>query len=167
MRSPAQPSRHAFTLIELVLVMAIIAIALAIAAPNLNGWNHGSQLRNAGDQFLTIARYAKAQAISQGKIFRLNVDPGAGHYWLTVQQAQDQFGPVDSEYGQIYSMTDGMQLAMTDLQNKPINSVDFYPSGRVTPAHVRITGAPGVGAVDLECATPAEGFAYVTQGAAS
>jgi prepilin-type N-terminal cleavage/methylation domain-containing protein len=163
MLAAQRTSSRAFTLIELILVMLIIAIALAMAAPNLRGWSHGSQLRNAGDQFLTLTRYANAQAISEGKKYRHKDDPGQGRYWITVQQGQDQFVNVTSEFGQVYSMPEGMQITLSDLQSKPVDSVDFYPSGRVTPAHVRIAGSAEVGAVDIEAATPAEGFSYVTQ----
>jgi Tfp pilus assembly protein FimT len=154
-----RPSSAGFTRLELILVLVIICVALAMAAPSLHGWSRGSQLRDSGDQFLTLARWARAQAASQARVYRLNVDAAAGTFWVTVQQG-DQFVPVGSTFGQVYTLPDELRIELSDLQGKAAQAVDFYPSGRMTPAHVRLSGPPPTGAIDIECPTPTEGFAY-------
>src|SRR5215216_191076 len=87
-----------FTLIELLLVLVVIATALAVAAPAMSGWGRGSRMRDAGDQLMATVKWARAQAIADGQIFRLNVDAQNARYWVTMQQGM-QFVPVDSGFG--------------------------------------------------------------------
>jgi prepilin-type N-terminal cleavage/methylation domain-containing protein len=164
--------RPAFTLIELILVMVIICVALARAAPSLRGWNRGTQLRNAGDDFLATARWARAQAVADAKVYRLNVDAGAGKYWVTVQQG-GQFVNVANSFGQAVTLPpDELRIQLAAVQpasSAPPEFIEFYPSGRSTAARVRITLLMDGSTVDIECPTPAEGFALVNpqQGLAS
>ena len=143
-------------------MLVIICTALAMAAPSLRGWSRGSQLRDAGDQFLTIARWARASATAEAKIYRLNVDAAAGRYWVTVQQRDQQFVAAQSSFGRVYELPEGTRIELTDLQNKPVESVDFYPSGRVAPGRVRIAGPPdsNAGVLNIECPTPVDNYAY-------
>src|SRR4051812_41387822 len=96
-------AHSAFTLIELVLVLVIISTAMAIAAPSLGGWNRGSKLRDAGDQFLAVARYARTQALANAQTYRLNIDPAGGRYWLTAQEGQG-FVNLGNEFGRMFSL---------------------------------------------------------------
>jgi len=59
-------SLSGFTLIELILVLLIISITMALAAPSLRGWSDGAKLRDAGDLFVASAKWARAQAILTG-----------------------------------------------------------------------------------------------------
>src|SRR5215475_2100789 len=71
-----------FTLLELVLVMLIACTALAIAAPKMSGWSNAGKLRNLADQFITLTRYARTNAISEATIYRIQIDTQGGKFWL-------------------------------------------------------------------------------------
>jgi prepilin-type N-terminal cleavage/methylation domain-containing protein len=157
-RRPIHP--RGFTLLELVLVMVIMVIAMGMMAPSLRGWSHGSKIRDAGDQFLAVARYGQTQAAANGQIYRLNVDSNAGTYFLTKQDGQ-QFINLGNEFGRVFAMPDGFRIAMTDEQQQPLALIDFYPTGRSRAAHVRIAAATNE-VVDIDCPSPAEGFRIVT-----
>src|SRR5438067_6050559 len=103
-----------FTLIELITVMVIICIVLAMAAPSLQGWSRGSKLRDAGDQFLAVARYAQAQSVSEARIYRLQVDAKAGRYWLLAQDGPDLV-ELGTDFGHPFSIPEDFRLEMTDL----------------------------------------------------
>src|SRR5215211_7461140 len=102
-------THSAFTLIELLLVLVVIATALAVAAPAMSGWGRGSRMRDAGDQLLATTKWARAQAIAEGQIYRLNVDPQKSLYWVTVQEGT-QFVPVDKDFGRETLAEDGATL---------------------------------------------------------
>src|SRR5580765_396353 len=87
-----------FTLLELVLVLLILCIAAAASAPSLVGWGRASAVRDAGDQFLSVARWARTQALAESTVYRLNVDANSGTYWVTVQQGMN-YVPPGNEYG--------------------------------------------------------------------
>jgi type II secretory pathway pseudopilin PulG len=154
---PAQNSR-AFTLAELVLVLVLISTALAIAAPSLGGWRRGQRLRDAGEEFLSIARHGRALAVANAQIHRLYIDPASGSYWLMAQEGQ-QFVELGNSFGRRFALPDGYQLVMTRQEDRtPLEFVEFYPSGRMQPpASVVITADDG-GTYVLESPSPAEGL---------
>ncbi len=98
-----------FTLIELIMVMAIIAIIAAIVAPSLRGFGIGRKTNDAADQIVALAQYAHVQAISQGRTYRLNFDPLARTYWLTMQYG-GAFQPPPNEFGDVRTLPDGVRM---------------------------------------------------------
>lgn len=55
-----------FTLIELILVMALLTIALAVTFPTLRGFFHGRVLDSEARRLLALTRYGQSRAISEG-----------------------------------------------------------------------------------------------------
>jgi len=164
-RQHRSSGRRGFTLLELVLVLLILCIAAAVSAPSLVGWGRASAVRDAGDQFLSVARWARTQALADSTVYRLNVDASTGTYWVTVQQGMN-YVPPGNEYGRVYSVPDGFSIAMTTIgqdQQQALSAVDFLPTGRTQPARVRI-GRSDNDAVNIECPTPAEGFRLADSG---
>jgi prepilin-type N-terminal cleavage/methylation domain-containing protein len=160
-RARRQP--HAFTLLELVLVLMILAAAMAMVAPSLRGWSRGAKVRDAGDQFLAVTRWARSEALANSQLYRINIDARQGLYWVTVQDGQNFVNP-GMEFGRIFSVPEGFQLIVTDVSaqdQKPQETIDFSPAGRTQPMQVVIAGPDPNDIVRLECATPAEGFRLV------
>jgi prepilin-type N-terminal cleavage/methylation domain-containing protein len=155
----ARRQSRGFTLLELVLVLLILCIAAAAALPSLTGWGRASAVRDAGDQFLAVARWARTSALADSTVYRLNVDSASGTYFVTVQDGT-QFVPPGNEFGRPFSVPDGFSIAMTtygEQSQQPLAAVDFLPTGRTQPARVRI-GRSDSDAVNIECPSPAEGF---------
>jgi prepilin-type N-terminal cleavage/methylation domain-containing protein len=152
----ARCQHRAFTLFELVLVMVILCIAMAVAAPSLRGWSHGARLRDSADQFLAAARFAHTKAIADCKIYRLYVDPRAGTYWVTVQDGE-QFVNVGSDFGRVFEVAEGVRMQVTSPEaNSNVEFIEFYPSGRSMPAVARFSD--DMAAINVTCRSPAEGF---------
>jgi prepilin-type N-terminal cleavage/methylation domain-containing protein len=152
----ARFQHRAFTLFELVLVMVILCIAMAVAAPSLRGWSHGARLRDSADQFLAAARFAHTKAIADCKIYRLYVDPRAGTYWVTVQDGE-QFVNVGSDFGRVFEVAEGVRMQVTSPEaNSNVEFIEFYPSGRSMPAVARFSD--DMAAINVTCRSPAEGF---------
>ena len=103
--------QHGFTLLELVLVMMIVMAALALAAPSMGGWGRTTKVRDAGDQFLAVTRWARSQAIADARIYRLNIDSDAGRYWLTMQEGET-FVELGKNFGQAFAVPDGFSIAI-------------------------------------------------------
>jgi type IV fimbrial biogenesis protein FimT len=58
--------QSAFTLIEMMIVIALIAIVAGIAAPNLSMFTKNSALSGASEELLNTLGYAKSEAIKRG-----------------------------------------------------------------------------------------------------
>src|SRR5271170_8007727 len=120
---------RAFTLIELLMVMLIITIMVALVAPKLSGFAMGRKASDEARTLVSLARYARSQAISEGRVYRLNVDPSGRQFWLTAEQ-DGQFQPPQNEYGEKYDLPDGVSMD-TDIASKQDGQyVQFQPTGR-------------------------------------
>ena len=74
--------RRAFTLIELILVMALLSIVLAISAPALSNFFRGRNLDSEARRFVSLTRYAQSRAVSEGVPMLLWIDIRQGAYGL-------------------------------------------------------------------------------------
>ena len=117
----------AFTLLELILVLVVIVIVMAMAAPQLVGWSHGSKLRDSAEEFVAMARYCRAQAVSDARTYRLAVDANNGTYQLTVQNGTSFTSPASS-FGRVFAIAEGCRMTLTDPNGTPVQSIDSMGS---------------------------------------
>jgi prepilin-type N-terminal cleavage/methylation domain-containing protein len=86
-------SRRAFTLIELMLAIAIAIAVTALAVPNMRGAAAERRLHETFDRFDAFARKAQLYAVSQQRSWTLIFDPGR----ITLQP--DEPTPEERESG--------------------------------------------------------------------
>lgn len=154
-----RPGHRGFTLLELVLVLMIVGAALAMIAPSLGGWNRGSRLRDAASDFAATARWARTQAVSTGKVHRLRVDAAAGSYWVMTQDGEE-FVVDESNIGRRVTLPEGFAIELTGEQDRPLEHVEFDPTGTTQPARVRIVSDVGRSII-IECLSPSDRFRVV------
>lgn len=70
-----------FTLIEILIVVALIAILASIATPNLSGISANQALRNASSELMASIMNARSAAIKRGA--RVVIQPQSGSDWAT------------------------------------------------------------------------------------
>lgn len=73
---------RAFTLIELILVMAMLAIVVSLAAPSLARFFRGRGLDAEVKRFLALTRYGQDRAVSEGIPMLLWIDEEQRRYGL-------------------------------------------------------------------------------------
>ena len=83
----------AFTLIELILVMAMLAIVISVALPSLKGFFRGRNLDSEARRFLSLTRYGQSRAVSEGVPMVLWIDARQKTYGL---QAQTGYADTDT-----------------------------------------------------------------------
>jgi len=81
-RSVNGRSARAFTLVELIMVMALLAIVMAITAPNLASFFRGRTIETEAARFLALTRYAQSRAVSTGQPMVVWIDRNHGCYGL-------------------------------------------------------------------------------------
>jgi Tfp pilus assembly protein FimT len=131
----------AFTLIELILVMVVITIALGLVTASLGRWSQGSKLKNAAEQIIATAGWARSQAISTANVYRLEIDASSGICRVTYAQDGSQRAPT-GEFGKELTMPTDFRL---DLRTggSTGSTIEFYPNGRTTVATIRVTSPKG------------------------
>jgi prepilin-type N-terminal cleavage/methylation domain-containing protein len=78
------PAR-AFTLIELMLVMALLCIVTALTAPRLISFFRGRALNEESRRILALAHYAQSRAVAEGLPVILWFDPATATYGQNIQ----------------------------------------------------------------------------------
>src|SRR5437899_9787950 len=73
---------RAFTLIELILVMALLGIVLAVSAPALSNFFRGRTIESEARRFMALTHYAQSRAVSEGIPMSLCIDTRRGIYGL-------------------------------------------------------------------------------------
>jgi general secretion pathway protein H len=158
--SPRRGSASGFTLLELVLVLAIIAVILAVVAPTFSGFAAGRKPQDAAARFVALTHYARSQAIAEGRTYRIILDPAQGQWWL----ANDDSGmsPVAGPYGQMYAAADGVRMETNAPLENGQPTLRFESNGRCDPARVRFMGERST--VEVECLLPVDTFHVVDGG---
>lgn len=147
-----------FTLIELVLVLAIMAVALATVAPSLSGFAAGRKPEEAAAQFVALTRLARSQAISEGETYQIILDTDAGRWWLVMADGDSVVEP-SGPWGKTFTVPDDVRLECDVPVVNGQRVISFDPSGRSDTAVVRFVGRRS--AVEVTCDAPIDEFHIV------
>jgi len=122
-----------FTLLELIFVLIVLAVLAATIAPSLRGFAVGRAKNDMASTIVSLANYARTQAISEGRTYRLNIDPHKRVVWLTVQDGP-LFSPPPGDFGTQFPASSSVVRMETDLPAQPDGQyVTFSVGGRTTP----------------------------------
>src|SRR5512140_2220416 len=80
----------AFTLVELLLVMALLVIAISIAAPTLANFFRGRTLNSEARRLLSLTHHGQGRAVSEGIPMVLWVDTDKKNYGLEQESGWDE-----------------------------------------------------------------------------
>lgn len=161
-------SRPGFTLLELILVMVLMAVTLAIAAPSLRGFASSRQSADLASRLVAMTQWARSQSVAQGQVCRLNVHPDGGSCWLTIQKTGAFVDP-DGDWKKTLTMPDGAALALrtettvrTQAQpgqqlQQSADYIQFYPTGRCDVGTLTLTVDNGETYL-VACDSPAEPY---------
>ncbi len=153
MTSRSKQSR-AYTLLELVLVLAIIASTLAMVAPSLSGFARGRRAEDAARQFIALTRWARSQAATDGVSYQLTVDPSLGQWKLNVQDDTDSFTDTPGPFGRVFSVPEGVEIQCELPIVEGQQTITFDASGRCDTGTLHFVGFGSD--VTVTCVAPIE-----------
>ncbi len=78
----ASPQRRAFTLLEMILVLAVIIMIMAAAVPSIRGMLDSAKLQEATDHLRSKFAEARSHAIEEGRPYRFAIMPDQSDYRL-------------------------------------------------------------------------------------
>ena len=118
--------RHGFTMIELLVVVAILAIAAAIVVPMAS--SAGSmQLRAAVNMVAADLEYAKSMSISRGQRYAVIFDKTAGVYYRyrVVDQGENPIRhPITQKLEYVVSFQSDARLGQVKIAGVNFNGMD-------------------------------------------
>jgi type II secretion system protein H len=113
------PRPPGFTLIELILVMAILAAVMAVSAPSLGRFFRGRNLDSEAYRLLALTRHAQERAVTEGVPMILWFDINARRYGLMADPSWS-LAASGSRAGNIATMAlDNPNTTRTVLQDDP------------------------------------------------
>lgn len=169
-----------FTLLELLMVMLLVAMVLAAAVPSLRLFAGARPVLNTAARLVAMTDYARSQAVSEGREYRLNVDFEKGSFRFTARNTGG-FENLGKEFGREFLLPEGVEMkllyssaaleetevpglrlpgqtGLTDGSETEDNvTVTFFPDGRTEPAGFQFSDRRG-NVVKVVCPAPSERF---------
>jgi type II secretion system protein H len=138
------PAPCAFTLIELVLVMALLVVAVCMVAPRMSDFIRGRALDSEARRMVALMRAGQARAVSEGMPMVLWLDEKQNAIGLEQETPPKGGDPKAedlkiSENVQIAAVTQG---SATTTTFKHLPAIRFLPDGTVdenSPQTVQLT----------------------------
>jgi prepilin-type N-terminal cleavage/methylation domain-containing protein len=122
---------RAFTLIELILVMALLTIAVSMTAPLLSRFFRGRALDLEARRLLALTRQAQSRAVSEGLPMDLWFNPEEGCYGLNAEPAYEKADPKEVKL----SVEEGLHLDV-DVRHVTVATNTVARDGVVSRASV-------------------------------
>ncbi|HEX6911616.1 MAG TPA: GspH/FimT family pseudopilin [Longimicrobium sp.] len=133
--------RRGFTLVEMIVVLAVIGLAAAVSAPAFVEWSRDEAARAPADPLIAVLETARRTAAQRGQRITVVVDPGTGQW-----RAWAGGDPADSVAAGVVELPAGARLVAQGGRAR----YDFDPLGAAWGAPVRITGGGVELAVEVD-----------------
>jgi type II secretion system protein H len=143
--------RRGFTLLELILVMAIIALTIAIAVPSLSGFARARVVSDTAAHFTAMASLARNHAVAEGQPYRLVIDLPNRLFSITKGSGDGQtFVQADLPDAKPFNLPKDLDMSTDAPEVDGQRIIEFQPEGRTDIASVEFTDRFG-NKVDVRC----------------
>ena len=137
-------SDFGFTLVELLVVLAVLALVLAVVPPLLPDAIDSVRLRNAQRDLVSGLRYARSQAVNSQQAVTVDINVGKGTLQILDRQRN-------------LSLPDDVSLTLVTAQQEQISeregAIRFYPDGSSTGGRVSFRRGDQVSLIDVNWLT--------------
>ncbi len=122
-----------FSLMEMLLVLALIAVMTAVAVPVANRQSGGTELRATAHQFASLMRTARGAAIRDNAERALVVDPAGRRFWV-------------EGLTKAYPVAGHIEVRLT----APPQGLQFFADGSATGGRVVLAAGGHTAVVELD-----------------
>lgn len=130
--------KKAFTLVEMLVVLAIIAMLLAISVPFTSGFGKGLRIKTAARGIMGTLRVARSNAITYREKYTVVFDVDKGEYWI-----EDSKGAIFERKSRLPSSIKFENMTEEGERSDPISfegdKVIFYSTGAVEGSSGSVT----------------------------
>ncbi len=163
---PRSPPREGFTLVELLIVLAILVMAMAISWPAVGGLLAKNELRSAAQQVRAALAKTRLEAMESGAVRQFRYQPGTRRFEITRLAAtaeESSAGRGVREDGDAPDtpaevlLASGVRWESPDTTGVPLRPalsgdspeqvwsapILFFPNGRTSNARLQLGGRRG------------------------
>ncbi len=119
-----------FTLVELVVVMALLAIVAALSAPAMSRSIRARNLNGEAARFVAATEYARDEAVSQGLPMTVWIDPATQHFGIAPRAGYEGVESRDREFA--VNTDIHFELESATAGGELVQAVEFSPDGTPT-----------------------------------
>ncbi len=128
-RTTTRRRRRGFTLIELIAVMALLALMSAFAAPKFARFFHGRDVTEEARRFLALTRYARSEAVSRAVPMKLWVAVETGAYGVAPEW--DHSAGDRTAFAFVLAPGVYFELDREALEDEDNAIIRFWPDGTI------------------------------------
>lgn len=137
-----------FTLVEIIVVLALIGILAAFVRPSLGLFGKGHAVRTSIHALASLLRYAQSEAIAGGHVIRVAIDVNAGRVRVERLPARDS--GEETVVLRRWVASGGVSVASLTVDEdatesaavSPERYLSFYPDGTAERAILSLEGGP-------------------------
>jgi type II secretion system protein H len=124
----------AFTLVELIMVMGLLAVVAALAVPSLSGTTRYRTLKDEATRFVALVEYCRDEAVSQGVYMTLWMDPNGQRLGVEPKTGYDGAEDRSREYATNPDVT--FQADTIKKTGRTLIAVECAPDGSLSSSSV-------------------------------
>jgi type II secretion system protein H len=130
----AHRARSGFTLIELILVMALLTAVISLTAPKLSRFFHGRTLDSEARRLLALTRNGQSRAVSEGVPIDLWLNAEEGTFGLEAEPSYETSDPKAVDF----ELDSGLQLeVVAKAVTAPVTAVTMNRNQQTSIASVQ------------------------------
>lgn len=121
-------AQRGFTLIELIVVIALMGVVMLVSAPLAMKWRTNAQYREAARTVANMMQEARSLAISDGEAYKIECNPAS-----SVCSLEKATLDASLSYAQVYSYAYPKKVLMrtgTNCNQTTALELEFFPNGR-------------------------------------
>jgi prepilin-type N-terminal cleavage/methylation domain-containing protein len=138
-------NKRGITLIELVVVLAIIAIGTMLVVPNMGAWLPNYRLRSGMREIVSVMRVANMKAVSTNVEYRVYFQTVESKFWLERGNQSDNstnwVGTTDAgnaaKEGDFNSLPTGVTITTAQ------SFIEFNPNSTCSALNITLTNSKG------------------------
>lgn len=127
---PHRYDARAFTLIEILVTMALLALALTVVTPQLSGTIAATQVKSSARDLVSALRHARQRAVSSGRQTIVDFNLASMRY---------SFGEHERKFPDRTEVK--MITAQSEQRRHLHGAIRFFPDGSSTGGRVTLQGA--------------------------
>ena len=144
--------KRAFTLIELILVLALLAVVTSLAAPSLSRFFRARALDSEARQLLSLTHAGQSRAVADGFPMLLWIDSQQRAYGLQEEgTTRNGHAQATDPKAEEFAFGDNVQVEAVNASPVSVNgqslpAIRFMPDGTAdenSPTRLRLTGQNG------------------------
>lgn len=132
-----------FTLVEILAVVALIALAMTLVAVTIGDGLSGARVKAASRDLIAALRYTRGQAIVKRESQALAIDVDGRRYRAPGKKWVDLPGKMDIE----------LETARSEMEDESIGRIRFFPDGASTGGNVELSLGEAVWRIEINWLT--------------